>query len=274
MGTGPIWSGGLGKLPVPLLLLLVLLLAAGAVLLAAALHRKRPFFIASFVAFIILVFLMGLFGPFLVPPTARPAVEANYLLGVVSTVATLAAIGFAIYGWYSTKEMPAMIEATVEEKLRSLEEKFAEKLYRQQDALQKVMASYGIKDPDRRIDLLNRALKADPTVYNGWIALGYAYWDKGDLVSAADCFQKDLEYHPDNHQAACDLAALYSTQGEWVSALLWVKRALEIAPGEWQYLERDNRLDPLRENRPDGYERLIAEAKRKASGASDATDGG
>lgn len=177
----------------------------------------------------------------------------------ISAIATLGGIAFALYGWYSSKEIPALVEQKVKERMQEFEQQLKKRLWAQQEAMQKVIAAYQLKDdPDRKIALLRQAIEVDPTVYNAYIALGYVYWyEKKDLIAAEECFRKDLELHPDNYQAACDLAALYAEQKEWVAALSWMKKAIEIQPKTAQDFAADSRFDELRRMRKAEYEKVI-----------------
>ncbi|CAB3390354.1 tetratricopeptide repeat protein [Kyrpidia spormannii] len=185
--------------------------------------------------------------------------QAAFLLTVVSASATLGGIAFALYGWYSSKEIPDLVEKRVQERMNEMEKRLEKRLLAGQEAVQKVIAAYGVTgDPDRKIALLRQALEVDPSVYNGYVALGYVYWyEKGDLVAAEECFRKDLEHHPDNYQAACDLAALYVEQQEWTAALSWMKEAVRIRPESAKDFDNDPRFDALRSNRSEDYEKVL-----------------
>src|SRR5690242_20050846 len=58
--------------------------------------------------------------------------------------------------------------------------------YRHQQAAHRIIASYGMKDPYQRINLIQKALERDPSVYNGYNSLGYAYLELNENVKAAD----------------------------------------------------------------------------------------
>ncbi len=212
---------------------------------------------APFVAVVLIAVILGVWGPSGLPDT-------GYLLTVVAAIATLAGLGFALYGWFAAKELPDLIERAVEERLARLEKELRHLTYRQQEAMQKIVASYAVDDPDRKIALLKQAVEVQPDAYNAYVALGYAFWAKGDLLQAQECFMKDLEFHPDNHQAASDLAALYCEQEEWVAALHWVRQALRMNPSCWKDFESDTRFDRLRRARTETYRHLIEDARRRA----------
>lgn len=211
---------------------------------------------------VVLLLAWALVAPFVAGKSY--ASDLNFLLAVVSATATLAGIGFALYGWFTARELPKIVDQKLDERARRIEETLSSKLYRQQEALQKLIAAYGVRDVDQRIALVKQALDVDPTVYNGSVTLGYAYWAKGDPAAAEECFRRDLQFHPSNYQAMCDLAALYAGQSEWLAALSWMKEAIRVNPGAWEQIERDPRLEPLRIHRREDYDRVIAEARRTA----------
>ncbi len=186
-------------------------------------------------------------------PFFRPfgAVDTGYLLTILATTATLAGIGFALYGWYTITELPKQIERQVAPKIREMESSFRSELYRTQNAMQKVLSSYSMTDADRKVELLQEAVSIEPQVFNGYIALGYAYWyDQIDFVKADECFRKYLEYHPDSFEAACDLAALAASQQEWNGALGWLNQAVKMNPNSKQSIAKDRRFDELRRQKP------------------------
>ncbi len=189
-------------------------------------------------------------------------IDSNYLLTVVATVGALGGIAFALYGWYSSKEIPKLIEKEVEKRISEIKADFEEKQYEQQEALQKMNAVYQIEDTDQKIDLLEKILEIDPKTYNANITMAYTYWyEKDNIDKAEEYFFNELEYHPDNYQAACDLVALYTANKEWRLALKWMKKALEINNNTWNYFENDDRLDNLRKNRSEKYNKIIKSAK-------------
>lgn len=212
--------------------------------------------------FILVVLTFGLLAPYI---GIAPRTDANFLLTVTAATGTFAGIAFAIYGWYTAKELPNIIDAKVNERMKVLQSELSERTYKQQQALQKVIASYGVNDVDFKISLLEEAVRIDPTVYNAFNALGYAYLQKGDKLSAEECFTRDLEYHPDNYQSACDLVFLYTQEKEWLSALKWMKKATGIQPETWEYFNNDARLDDLRNQRSSEYLKIIESAKQRSN---------
>ncbi len=203
-----------------------------------------------------LVVALGIFGP-------SHLDDSGYLLTVVAAIATLAGLGFALYGWFASRELPALVEEKVRERFAEAKRDLEALAFRQQEAIQKVIASYAVDEPDRKIALLEQAIATYPDAYNAHVALGYAYLARGDVARAQECFREDLRRHPDNYQAACDLAALHAGLGEWLAALDWMREALRLHPATWRDFAADERFAGLRATRPRESEALLRAAQAK-----------
>jgi len=211
---------------------------------------------APFIAVVLIAVVLGVWKP-------SGLADTGYLLTVVAAIATLAGIGFALYGWFAAKELPELVDRAVEERIAQVERELRGLTYHQQEAMQKIVASYAVDDPDRRIALLEQAVAIQPDAYNAYVAMGYAFWEKGEFLRAQECFMQDLKFHPDNYQAASDLAALHSEQQEWLAALNWLREALRMNPSSWKDFESDTRFDNLRQARPEAYRTFIDDARRR-----------
>lgn len=205
------------------------------------------------ILFTVLILLIGLFSPFvaeylnLVMGTSITinSFDSNYLMTVVSSVATLASIFFVIYGWYSIKELPDYIEKKVNEKLEKEKDKFNKEINSFAEASQKMNAVYGIVDPDQKIDLLKKVIELYPNMFNARITLAYTYWyDKKDYDKAEGCLESELQINPDNINALCDLVALYDYLNESRNAIAHAKKAINIDIKSKTYLLNDTRLKP------------------------------
>lgn len=109
-----------------------------------------------------------------------------------------------------------------------------------------MVASYQIQDPDQRITLLESALAIDPTVFNGYNALGYAHLEKGDIASAVDAFKEAIHQHPDQIEGYYDLARAYHKQGEEKLARKYLAKAeANDASAVREGLEGDDFLEHL-----------------------------
>jgi len=104
-------------------------------------------------------------------------------------------------------------------------------------------AVYSIKNPDKKIDLLNEVINLYPNTYNARITLGYTYWyDKNDLEKAEQCFESELTDNAMNVNAMCDLVVLYDAMGESYNALKYAKKAIGTDEKTKDYLMEDSRL--------------------------------
>ena len=169
--------------------------------------------------------------------------ESNYLLTVISATAAIAGVFFVIYAWYTIKELPDTIDKIVSKNVDEKIKVYNEKLEYILEANHKMNAVYSIKNPDKKIDLLNEVINLYPNTYNARITLGYTYWyDKNDLEKAEQCFESELADNPMNVNAMCDLVALYDAMGESYNALKYAKKAIGTDEKTKDYLMEDSRL--------------------------------
>lgn len=139
----------------------------------------------------------------------------------------------------------AVIEYTGLRKLRTELEAFREKtrdeIYLIQKASHKILASYAVDDPGRKITLIKDALAISPKVYNGYNALGYAYLSQGKKLEAIDAFKDAIHHHPSDKAGYFDLAHAYLAQGNAEYCLHYLKEAIAKDPSARDDL-KDNTL--------------------------------
>lgn len=102
---------------------------------------------------------------------------------------------------------------SLRQELQTFQAELRQQLFRAQKAQQRIMTSYGIADPARRITLLKSAIAVDPDSFNGYNALGYAYLDQGDLQAAIGAFKEATIRHPEAKEGYFDLAEAYRRLG-------------------------------------------------------------
>jgi len=66
--------------------------------------------------------------------------------------------------------------------------------------------------------------------------LGQIMVSRGNYSEGAKCYDKVLEYNPENHHAWCNKGKLAAREGNFPEALEYFDRALEYAPSMWDYL--------------------------------------
>lgn len=213
-------------------------------------NRIIPVVITSF---IFLLCFLGILFAVKEPQNFEPI----FLLTLIATAGSLGGIAFALYGWYSSQQIPKMVEEQINKRMEEFKLRFEKELMKQQEIAQKMNAVYQIKDADQKIELLNYILQLDPKAYNAHVTLAYTYWyEKKNYDLAEECFLKALEANPENVQAACDLVAFYTEQNEWRLALKWLKKAMKIKNVS-EYIETDARLEPLRKNCQKQYHEIL-----------------
>jgi tetratricopeptide (TPR) repeat protein len=212
---------------------------------------KANFIVKIMMFIFIILLLIGLFSPFIASYLNNSmdtnidinSFESNYLLTVISATAAIAGVFFVIYAWYTIKELPDTIDKIVSKNVDEKIKVYNEKLEYILEANHKMNAVYSIKNPDKKIDLLNEVINLYPNTYNARITLGYTYWyDKNDLEKAEQCFESELADNPMNVNAMCDLVALYDAMGESYNALKYAKKAIGTDEKTKDYLMEDSRL--------------------------------
>jgi Flp pilus assembly protein TadD len=80
------------------------------------------------------------------------------------------------------------------------------------------------------IDLLKRAVDADPKNNMAWNDLGLAYLDSRQDEDAIKSFQKQIEVNPYHPYAYNNLGRIYLRQRKYEEAIKWFNKQLEIDP--------------------------------------------
>lgn len=126
-------------------------------------------------------------------------------------------------------------------------EEWRAELFRSEKAMQRVIASYSVEDPDKKIELLENAVELDPTVFNGYNALGYAYLEKGEHPAAIDAFQKAIHQNPRSIEGYCDLARLFAQEGDNTRAKKYLTAGKKVDPEGLEGLRGDPLMEPYLE---------------------------
>lgn len=116
---------------------------------------------------------------------------------------------------------------------------------RAQKAQQRIIASYGEKDPSRRVALIQSAIDADPDAFNGYNALGYALLELNDRSGAIAAFMQATIRHPTAKEGWMDLAVAYRAAGEDLLAKRMVYKAIAVDPSAHDDAAEDLRLSDL-----------------------------
>ena len=164
---------------------------------------------------------------------------ADYLttLNILVAFLGVAVAGFALFEWRKLRGLRKDME--------DIEARLAHKLYQNLKAAHRVMASYGLQNPDERIALLEAAVANDPSAFNAYNALGYAYLDKGEGQKAVDAFSQAVAKHPDDKAGYCDLAYGSLRIGDSDLCLKYLRRALDVDASALNDIKGDPRFSAL-----------------------------
>ena len=126
--------------------------------------------------------------------------------------------------------------------LQQFQADLQQRLFRAQKAQQRIIASYGITDPQQKIALLQSTIAADPDSFNGYNALGYAYLEQQDVLAAMIAFKEATVRHPDAKEGYFDLAEVYRRMGRIDLCKAALEQAIQHDPTAKTDLENDSRF--------------------------------
>ncbi len=111
------------------------------------------------------------------------------------------------------------------------------------------------------IELLNRAVEADPKSKRAWDNLGLAYFDDHQDKLAINAFQKQTEVNPFDGNAYNNLGRVYLRQRKYEEADKWFRKQIEVSPLD-KYAHSNLGLSLIEQHR---YEEAIPELEKAAS---------
>jgi tetratricopeptide (TPR) repeat protein len=80
------------------------------------------------------------------------------------------------------------------------------------------------------IDLLNRAVEADPKNKSAWNNLGLSYYEMHQDGLAINAFQKQIEINPYDQYSYNNLGRVYLRQRKYDEAEKWFRKQIEVDP--------------------------------------------
>ncbi len=163
--------------------------------------------------------------------------DALTALNIIVAIIGVLFVMFAAYEVFSLRQL--------KKDFHLFRSELAAEHYKHQQAAHKIIASYGIKDPSSRITLITQAVSIDPSVYNGFNSLGYAFIESGDLLKATDAFQKAIQYHPEDKAGYFDLAFAYLQLEDKNLCKQYLLKAIEIDPSSKDDIDTDTRFSSI-----------------------------
>ncbi len=176
--------------------------------------------------------------------------EINLIVAILGVCVSLIGVSFAIL---------ALVEYSRLRKLRkeleNIKPALFQEMYHIQKASHRVIASYGVADVDRRLDLLKSALDIHPDVFNGWNGLGHAHLEKGEIQPAIHAFQRAIRRHPDDKAGYFDIARAYLDAKEPDLCFRYLTEAIKVDPTSREDLENNPWFQALAGD--DRFKRLL-----------------
>ena len=151
--------------------------------------------------------------------------DPNIFIGALNLLVAFLGVLFVILTIYEWRSL-----SKLRNEFGDIITKMKRELYQTQKAMQRVIASYGIQDVDKRITLLSEAVETDPTVFNGFNSLGYAYLEKNEIQKAIDAFRAAIETHPDDKAGYFDMAYACLKAGDEDLAVKYLVKAIKKDP--------------------------------------------
>ena len=161
---------------------------------------------------------------------------AEYLtiLNILVAFLGVSVAGFAFFEWRKLRG--------IREEMQDFENRLTQRLYSNSKAAHRVMASYGLQDPNARIALLQAAISQDPAAFNAYNSLGYAFLEKDELQKAVEAFTQAIIQHPDDKAGYCDLAYGYLRLGDSDLCLKYLRHAVAVDNTAQDDIKNDPRL--------------------------------
>lgn len=173
--------------------------------------------------------------------------EAPTALNILVALLGLMFVGITIYEYWRLKGLRNDFE--------HLSQRLKTENQKAQKAMHRIVASYSIVDPHAKINLLESAAEIDPTAFNLYNSIGYAWLTLGENVRAANAFQEATRLHPHDKAGYFDLAHAYLSMNEEALALESLEKAVKVDPSSAKDLKDNPLFVPLKaESR---YQRLM-----------------
>jgi tetratricopeptide (TPR) repeat protein len=163
-------------------------------------------------------------------------------LSAAGFVATLAGLGFAVYGLFNIFRAKKIVNERINSTINKFKKDLSIEFYNIQDATQKMLAGYNEDihgDIDKAIELYKQAIEAFPNIYNGHTSLGYAYLKKSNKIDALMQFKEAVSLFPDDFRVYNDLARVYAILGQREDCIINLKKMYAIDKSSGKFIKDD-----------------------------------
>jgi tetratricopeptide (TPR) repeat protein len=173
--------------------------------------------------------------------------DALTALNIIVAIFGLMFIGITIYEYWRLR--------AIRRDFQNLSQRLRDENIKAQKAMHRIVASYSIPDPHAKIELLESAAQIDPTAFNLYNTLGYAWLSLGENVRASNAFREATRLHPGDKAGYFDLAHAYLLMSEQALALDTLEQAVRIDPSSARDLKDNVQFQSLHSE--PRYQRLI-----------------
>lgn len=193
---------------------------------------------------------------------ATPQGTTGVLVGV-GFMAAAVGICTATLGWYYFRQADQETSRRINHALSDFRKRLGIEQAKHEESQRHLVNGYvhwfDRQDLDAAVTHFEHAVRAFPHGLGGYVALGYAYYSRGETEKAFDLFNKALSLYPDRKEPYRDIAGLFIREGDLVRALEYVEQAVQVDPSVRRDLLEDPLFDILKheERTRDRYERAI-----------------
>lgn len=196
--------------------------------------------------------------------TLGPTASVPGALVGVALFAVALGVCMATLGWYFYQRAEQLITRRIHRAILDFRRRLGIEQAKHDESRRHLMTGYihwfDHQDPDAAIAHFERAVRAFPHGLGGYVALGYAYYNRGETEKAFNLFHRALLLYPDRKEPYRDLAGLLIREGELERALEYIEKAVKVDPTVRRDLLEDPLFDALKheERTRDRYERALA----------------
>ncbi|MBF0295578.1 MAG: hypothetical protein HQL96_10355 [Magnetococcales bacterium] len=166
-----------------------------------------------------------------------PLENASYIataLSVVVSVISLILAGMIGFEYWRLRKIRLEFQAQ--------KEALDSEITSRERSTHRILASYQVRDPAQRIELLKSAIQINSKTFNAFNALGYAYLEINERQKAVDAFRSAVEHHPALKEGYCDLAFAYLQSGERDLCIGYLRQAIRTDSSARDDLQTDRRF--------------------------------
>lgn len=193
----------------------------------------------------------------------QAATAADGALFGAGLIALAAGVLAATLSWYLFRRTDRLVSRRLESAVSDYRKQLGVAQAQQIEARKHLINGYTLwyedHDLDGAIASFEEAVRAFPQGLGGYVALGYAYYSRGETHKALQLFQQALTLYPDRKEPYRDIASVYIREGDLLRALEYIERAIEVDPSIRRDILEDPLFDVLKheERTRDRYEKAI-----------------